>query len=510
MLVQYHNLPVQSLPILLLCSGFLALLFRSFVRRASDLRKQRSWGCKSVPSRFQWEPFWGVDLVWTQWQALRGHYFIPWLSELHKGQPKTFQITFMGTRVVYTIEPENLKSLTAINWKDFAISPLRRYKNAGAAFANRGVNVVDGEDWVFSRALIKPFFMREVYADTERLRSYTDHLLRILPPDGETVNIQPYLQRWFLDVTTNFIFGAPMDALTHPERARVTWAMLDVLRGNRLRLQMYKVMNLIDWSWWLRAIKIVHAYMDEHLDRVYADIAERERRIAAGEDVGPERLDLLWYMAKHCPERAELRSQLSLLFVPNNDTTSIFTGNVVWHLARNPAAWAKVRAEVLAHGDAPLTFEALRGMKYLNACINETHRLNPNNVSQVRMCINDTTLPLGGGPDGKSPILIRKGDVVQVTKTVMQKDPLYFGEDVDAFKPERFVDQAHFWEFVPFGGGPRRCPAQMMVQTETAYILARLAQVYAQIEPRDENPFVSVMRIGPSNKTGVLVALHKH
>ncbi|KAI2791889.1 Cytochrome monooxygenase apdE [Penicillium oxalicum] len=509
MLVQYQNLPVQNIPALLLSCGFLAILFRSLVLRVRYYRKAQAWGCKPVPSRFQWDPFWGLDLVWSQWKALRGHYYIPWLSDLHKGQPKTFQITFQGARVIHTIEPENLKCLTAINWKDFGISPLRRGKKAGHPFADRGVNSVDGEDWVFSRSLIKPFFMREVYANTERLLPHPDHLLRIMPPDGETFNIQPYLQRWFLDVTTQFIFGAPMDALTHPERARVTWAMLDVLRGTRLRLQLYRVMHLIDWSWWLRAIKIIHEFMDERIDRVYADIAQHQKRIQAGEDVGPERLDLLWHMALGCPDHVELRSQLSLLFVPNNDTTSILTANVIWHLARNSKAWGKVRAEVLAHGDAPLTFEALRGMKYLQASINETHRLNPNNVTQVRMCVNDTTLPLGGGTDGRSPILIRKGDIVQVTKTVMQKDPLYWGEDPDVYRPERFEEKTHFWEFVPFGGGPRRCPAHMMVQTESAYLIARLAQVYSRIEPRDENPFISAMRIGPSNKTGVLVALHK-
>ena len=196
MLVQYQNLPVQNIPALLLSCGFLAILFRSLVLRVRYYRKAQAWGCKPVPSRFQWDPFWGLDLVWSQWKALRGHYYIPWLSDLHKGQPKTFQITFQGARVIHTIEPENLKCLTAINWKDFGISPLRRGKKAGHPFADRGVNSVDGEDWVFSRSLIKPFFMREVYANTERLLPHPDHLLRIMPPDGETFNIQPYLQRW--------------------------------------------------------------------------------------------------------------------------------------------------------------------------------------------------------------------------------------------------------------------------------------------------------------------------
>ena len=48
-----------------------------------------------------------------------------------------------------------------------------------------------------------------------------------------------------------------------------------------------------------------------------------------------------------------------------------------------------------------------------------------------------------------------------------------------------------------------------MVQTESAYMLARLAQVYRWIEARDPEPFTAVMRIGPSNKNGVKVALYK-
>jgi len=49
----------------------------------------------------------------------------------------------------------------------------------------------------------------------------------------------------------------------------------------------------------------------------------------------------------------------------------------------------------------------------------------------------------------------------------------------------------------------------MMVMTESAYMLARLAQVYRKIEPRDANKYTAVMRVGPSNKTGVLLAFSK-
>lgn len=306
-----------------------------------------------------------------------------------------------------------------------------------------------------------------------------------------------------------------MGALTHPAKAKITWAMLDVLRGSRQRMQLVRIIKYINWDWWLSAVQEVHDFVDGHITDAYKEIEERKVQIAAGEEVGPERQDLLWYMASHDSDHEDLRSQLSLLLVPNNDTTSIFISNTIWHLARNPDAWAKCREEVIGlvgsdveEAVPKLTFSALRSMKFLNACLDETLRLNPNNVTQVRICVKDTTLPRGGGEDGHMPIFVRKGDMVQVTKTVQQRNPEYWGEDADDFRPERFVGLKPFWDFVPFSGGPRRCPAQMMVMTEGAYMLARLVLQYSRVEARDANPYKAIMRIGPSNKTGVLVAFH--
>ena len=152
--------------------------------------------------------------------------------------------------------------------------------------------------------------------------------------------------------------------------------MTDVLRGLRLRLQMSKWLWLFRDTKWLNAVATVHAYIDKHIDRTFEEMQREEalqmEKLAATEDE-QERSDLLWYMAhnlKH--DRAALRSQVLLLFVPNNDTTSIFISHVFWNLARRPDVWAKVHAEVSAHGDAPLTFESLRAMKYLNSVLNES------------------------------------------------------------------------------------------------------------------------------------------
>lgn len=185
-----------NIPLLCVYVAIVALCLKFGVAHIRDERKRKALGCEPIPAYPQWDPVFGLDLAWSQMRALQAHRYIPWLKEMHHGQPRTFTTKFLNTRQIYTTEPENLKALTALVWKDFGISPLRRFKNMGHPFGDKGVNTVDGEDWVFSRFLIKPFFNREVYTSIERLRGYTDHFLEIMPGDGQTFNIQPYFQRW--------------------------------------------------------------------------------------------------------------------------------------------------------------------------------------------------------------------------------------------------------------------------------------------------------------------------
>lgn len=303
--------------------------------------------------------------------------------------------------------------------------------------------------------------------------------------------------------------------------------MLDVLDGGRLRAQLNRLMFLRDWSSWLKAVEEIHAFVTPPIEQALKEKEERDRKVQQGEaDLGEERTDLLWSMIQNLQDVPELRSQICLILVANIDTTSVFISNCMWWLARQPEVWQKIRQEVAELGDIPMNFSVLRNMKYLNCVMNESksivrpsiftelthnpaHRMIPNNVSQLRGAFEDVVIPAGGGSDGKSPTLIRKGDLVLINKTVMYRDPEIWGEDADEFKPERFDGYRGSWQFLPFGGGPRRCPAQMMVQTEAAYILAHLAKTFSRIEPRDSAPYVPVMRIGPSNKTGVKVAMYR-
>ncbi|PQE07505.1 Cytochrome P450 family protein [Rutstroemia sp. NJR-2017a BBW] len=78
------------------------------------------------------------------------------------------------------------------------------------------------------------------------------------------------------------------------------------------------------------------------------------------------------------------------------------------------------------------------------------------------------------------------------------------GEDVDKFNPLRWYEydtekQAQ-WQFVPFLGGPRICPAKQQVLTQAVYLLVRMTREFKRIENGDP---VEVLK---ESRNGVKVA----
>jgi len=78
----------------------------------------------------------------------------------------------------------------------------------------------------------------------------------------------------------------------------------------------------------------------------------------------------------------------------------------------------------------------------------------------VREATKTTFIPRGAGPDGQSPILIRKGFGIGFSPYHMHRSKEVYGEDANEFRPERWegpeLKNVGFG-FMPFHGGPRIC-----------------------------------------------------
>ena len=123
------------------------------------------------------------------------------------------------------------------------------------------------------------------------------------------------------------------------------------------------------------------------------------------------------------------------------------------------------------------------------------------------MALQDTILPLGGGPDGQSPIFVKRGQNVVYHIYSSQRNKELYGSDAEDFRPERWEHVRPGWSYVPFSGGPRACIGQQSALTQASYATVRLMQVFGRIESRDPEPWQEVLKLTLSSKNGVLVGL---
>lgn len=87
-------------------------------------------------------------------------------------------------------------------------------------------------------------------------------------------------------------------------------------------------------------------------------------------------------------------------------------------------------------------------------------RLYPSVPVNSREVVRTTILPVGGGPDGKAPLLVQPGEAVGYCVYAMHRRKDIYGEDAEEFRPERWEDgglKDVGWAYLPFNGGPRLC-----------------------------------------------------
>jgi cytochrome P450 len=153
---------------------------------------------------------------------------------------------------------------------------------------------------------------------------------------------------------------------------------------------------------------------------------------------------------------------------------------------RYPEVLAKLRKEVdeVLGDEQSVTRSHIRSMHYLDCVLKEVLRVYPPVPANLRFATKSTIMPRGGGPDSRSPVLIRKGWGITYAPYLMHRRTELYGEDANIFRPERWEDgklKDIGWGWLPFNDGPRVCLGKDLALMEASYGIVRIVQAFPNI-----------------------------
>lgn len=326
--------------------------------------------CQKFPSE---DPILGLDFIRANIAACKSRRMLELMTDRITKVGPTWQVrVFVNRRSVFTADPDNIKTILSLNFKDFSIAGRRPLM--GPLLGN-GIFTSDGDEWAHSRALLRPSFTKEQVADLALIEVHVTHLLDLLPRDGATVDLQPLFLRFTLDSATHFLFGRSTNTLADAkerdlEFARALKYSLDhmalLLAAGRLR-KLWKAD-----AQFARSTEICRRYVDTFVDEVmrYKD-SEKGSLDEPGES---RRSSFLRDLAQTTDDKYKIRGELLSLLLAGRDTTASLLSSLFWEFSRRPDVWKVLCDEIgeldLDQEQRP-TYEQLRNLKYTKFCINE-------------------------------------------------------------------------------------------------------------------------------------------
>lgn len=399
-----------------------------------------------------------------------------------------FTIPTVNGTVVITGDPELVKTIFAADpdlYGPWAVDAL------GPTLGQRSVFMLEGAKHTRERKLLAP----PLHGD--RMRAYAGVIAdvarrRFAAVSGASRVVTLELaQQISLEVITRAIFGADDDARSLALQS----AVLGLVEASSplMFFMPFLQKELGGFGPWARFRRKFVA-----LDAMLQEQIERARR-SPGEDVCSLLAQARYDDGEPMPDAA-IRDELRTMLFAGHETTAITIAWAIDLLHRHPLALERVHAELAGLGPDPDP-EAIAKLEYLDAVCKEAMRLYPVVTEVLRVLrapLQLGALEVPAGIGVSASILL-----------VHRRESLY--PDPEAFKPERFLERRFSpFEFLPFGGGHRRCIGAAFAAFEMKIVLG-VALSRHRIALLDEEPAHPVRRnvtMAPSGGVPIRVADH--
>lgn len=453
---------------------YIALRFVNYaIMSRHRVAKMHEWSCEEAPIEKNRLPL-GIDQILQSLKADRAKAFPPLVLERQKKMGvSTFRTSVLGSEGILTNDPKNIQAILATQFDHFDLGPLRRL--IFFPLLGNGIFTLDGEGWEHSRTMLRPQFSREQVSDLDLEERHVQNMMRALPVQSnnwtQNLDLQVLFFRLTIDSATEFLFGESVSsqlaalpgyqkssAIGNPQDETTFATAFNVGQmalATRARFgEFYWAVNPKGFK---QACRDCHAFIDYFvqlaLTRHKSGALSRPDNL---QSEGKGRYIFLEALAAQSQDPVELRSQLLNILLAGRDTTASLLGWLFYSLARSPSHYKKLREVVIGEfgeysssGPENITFAKLKSCRYLQHCLKEALRLYPVVPINTRTATRDTVLPRGGGLDGKSKVFVPKGMSVDYCVYAMHRDPEYWGNDAEEFKPERWEGRRPGWEFLP-------------------------------------------------------------
>jgi cytochrome P450 len=374
------------------------------------------------------------------------------------GDPFTWP-TFLGP-IVVTGDPVGVKELLTA---DPAVYDAFGTDLLGPVLGANNLILLSGEPHRAMRKFYNPHF------HGERLHEYGAIISRIAEdhtarwPSGRPFVVEETMREIALDMILQVVLGLDEPAA----RAAFKDAVADLTRAlkpsflfiPRLRRSFF---GLSAWARFQRRTAAAAALFEREL----------ETRKAGGEKA--DRPDMLSLLAASRKEDGtafgpqEILEQMVSLIGAGHETTASALTWALFHIHRNPPVMERLLAELSSLGQASTPIELAR-LPFLDAVCSETLRLNPvapliGRTLRKELTLKGQTLPAGAS--------VGIGIINLHRRPELYPDP-------ERFSPERFLGREFGpFEFLPFGGGSRRCLGASFAIYEMKIVLATVLRAH--------------------------------
>lgn len=315
----------------------------------------------------------GLDLFGRMWKDFYSGQFSEGIRGRHVLHGSTFSARILRNDYIYTIEPENIHTIT--NTQESRNFKKSEWASEAAKHIGNGILLNEGEAWRLSRIRLRPMFSSNSVDEPTLMEPHVRRLIAKMVALSENeghFEFHRLADMLMLDVVTEFLFGRStkclgfprgpagddgIDFLTHVRRFDGPSASFIALGAPARVKLLFSTKELNETVVGMKAF----------FERKLADIMTNTEDSLAR----PSPWSVFKMMKSSNIPNEQIRGELQNIFFAGWDTTSALLANTVYALLRHPHVQARLREEIRSLRGMPPTKQDLHNMRYLRLVVKE-------------------------------------------------------------------------------------------------------------------------------------------